>query len=195
MSTPCVAVVAAVSLWVAPAQGIAKPTELPDLPRFRTRVQLLSGLSPTLIRNLDGSHRVAAFVPLDLELSSRLSGPLSLLGAMVGELAPFSYAACPSEPAIRPHALSALAGLRLDLNNNRDGSWWSPWVALRAGLSAQRSTDDRCQAQTKLTPAFSPRLGVDLWMGSAAATFAVGYDYFPTGSALLGAVGLTLRIH
>lgn len=174
--------------------GHANAAPLPDLPRFRTRVQLLSGLSPTLIRRLDDSHRVTAFVPLDLELSTRLSGPLSLLGATVGVLAPFTYTPCPSETPLRPHALLALTGLRLDLNNNRDGSWWSPWVALRIGLSAQQLTDARCQPQTALTPAFSPRIGADLWMGKAAATFALGYDYLPTGSALFAAVGLTLRV-
>lgn len=194
LAVHCLAGACGLAIWFAPSLGLANAVPLPELPRFRTRVQILSGLSPTLIRRPDDSYRITAFVPLDLELSTRLSGPLSLLGATIGALAPFSDSPCPSEAPLRPHALSALLGLRLDLNNSRDGSWWSPWVALRFGLSAQQVTDDRCQPQTKLTPAFSPRLGADLWMGKAAATFALGYDYLPTGSALFAAVGLTLRI-
>ncbi len=180
--------------WVQPSAGKRPPRS--ELPRFRTRLQLLSGVTPALLREESGGQRVAAVVPLDLELATRLDGPLSLLAATVSYLAPFSLPSCADQAPRRPHALASLLGVRLDLRNSRDGSWWSPWVALRMGVVGQAATrvDDTCQAGISLSPTFSPRLGADLWMGQAAATFAVGYDYLPTGSALAIQVGLTLRL-
>ncbi len=172
----------------------ARRNERPELPRFRSRLQTLSGAMPTLLSNDGSGQRITAFVPLDLELATRIDGPLSIVAAGVAYLAPFSLTPCPEQKPLRAHALASLMGVRLDLNNNRDGSWWSPWVALRMGVIGQAGTGEQCQARLRLAPAFSPRLGADLWMGSAAASFAVGYDYLPTGSALSLQAGLTVRL-
>ena len=81
----------------------------------------------------------------------------------------------------RPHALAALAGVRLDFNNSRDGSWWSPWIALRGGVVSQAGVQDgaACEERYVLAPYLRPRLGADLWLGKAAVTFALGYDELP----------------
>lgn len=186
--------VAAVTLCSMPLSQ-AKRSERPELPRFRTRVQTLSGVMPTLLTDVEGGQRITAFVPLDLELATRLDGPLSLVAAGVAYLAPFSMTPCSEHKPLRAHALASLMGVRLDFNNSRDGSWWSPWVALRMGVIGQEGNDDLCQPRLRVAPAFSPRLGADLWMGTAAASFAVGYDYLPTGSALSLQAGLTVRLH
>ena len=39
-----------------------------------------------------------------------------------------------------------------------------------------------------------PRLGIDLWMGRAAVTFAFGYDHLPRADAIALQTGLTLRL-
>jgi len=150
---------------------------------------------PTLIPDGSGGKRITAHLPLDLELSTRLDGPVSLLGATVLSLAPFALPICAASGGPHPSALASLFGVRLDFNNNRDGLWWSPWVALRMGIVAQAGASDDCQARLQLAPAFSPRLGADLWMGQAAASFAAGYDHLPTGSALSAQVGLTVRLN
>jgi hypothetical protein len=150
---------------------------------------------PTLSPEGSGGPQLGALVPLDLELSTRLDGPVSLLAAGELFLAPFSLPVCADSRGPHPSALASLLGVRLDLNNNRDGSWWSPWVALRMGIVGQAGVDDHCQARLQLAPAFSPRIGADLWMGHAAASFAIGYDHLPTGSALSAQVGLTVRLN
>ena len=137
-------------------------------------------------------------MPIDVELGLRAMGPLSVAMGGVGYLAPFSITTCgPTvNTASRPNALGAFLGLRLDFNNSRDGSWWSPWVALRGGFSGQNgvSAGDPCSERFQLGMYLSPRLGVDLWLGKAAVTFALGYDHLPRAPAISTQVGLTLRL-
>lgn len=187
-------------LWaLVPLLAFASPVEArplqPETPlRFGVRLQLLSGIAPSLISDGEGGSRLTAFVPFDVELATRLDGILSLATAIQADLAPFSVTPCPDGARLRPHAATSLVGARLDFNNNRDGSWWSPWVALRMGIGGQVVSDEHCASSVQLFPAFSPRLGADLWMGKAAATFSIGYDYLPTGSLISLQVGLTLRV-
>ncbi len=188
LSLPLVLLFAMVP-WTAP-QAAERATPL----RFRVRLQMLSGLSLSLVSDENGENRLAAFVPLDLELATRVDGVLSLAAAVRTDLAPFSLPNCPAGPTLRPHAAASLVGARLDLRNHRDGSWWSPWVALRLGVGGQQVAGEHCATTIQLFPAFSPRLGADLWMGKAAATFALGYDHLPTGSLVSLQVGLTLRL-
>ncbi len=88
-------------------------------------------------------------------------------------------------------------GLRLDFNNSRDGSWWSPWLALRGGVVGQSGVpDDLLGCTPRYLPGLylSPRAGIDLWLGKAAVTFALGYDYLPRAAAISALTGLTLRL-
>lgn len=183
-------------IFLASFQASATPrTVQRDTPRrFFVRLQFLSGLAPSLVSDGNGQSRLTAFVPLDVELATRLDGVLSLAAAVQTELAPFSLPNCVDGPPLRPHAASSLVGARIDLNNNRDGSWWSPWVALRMGIGGQIVSDGSCASSVRLFPAFSPRLGADLWMGKSAASFSVGYDYLPTGSLVTLQIGLSLRV-
>lgn len=163
-------------------------------PRFGVRVQFLSGLSFALVKDADLSRRLVAFAPLDVEVAARVAGPVSVSAGVLALVAPFSASVCAAGGLYRPHALASVMGLRLDLNNSRKGSWWSPWVDLRMGVGGQVVAGDFCSTRTQLAPVFSPRLGVDLWMGKAAASFALGYDALPASSVLATMVGLTLPL-
>lgn len=204
---------AAVVAMVPTKEALAKARPRAAALRFSGRLQMLSGVAFTLPEDAAGQRHFAAYVPVDLEIAARLSGPLSLALGGVGYLAPFSAAACPGAPAepdvydvpaSRANALGAFAGLRLDFNNSRDGAWWSPWVALRGGVLGQSGVADGslagpepgslCVERYLLGLYLSPRLGMDLWLGRAAVTFAVGYDHLPRAAAISAQVGLTLRL-
>lgn len=179
--------------------GEASARPRPPAPRFKGRLQILSGAGFALPQDGDGGRHFAAYVPVDLELGIQASGPLSVVLGGVGYLAPFSVPACGpdgSPAGARPNALGTFLGLRLDFNNSRDGSWWSPWVALRGGLVGQGGVPDGnpCLERFQLGLFLSPRLGLDLWLGKAAVTFALGYDHLPFAAAVSTQVGLTLRL-
>ncbi len=177
------------------AAAARRPVRKPAL-RFAGRLQLLSGVGFTLPRDDGNAVHFAAYVPLDVELALRVSGPLSVVLGGVAYNAPFSVSTCPSSPSARPHALAALGGVRLDFNNSRDGSWWSPWIALRGGVVGQAGVQGGavCEERYVLAPYLSPRVGVDLWLGKAAVTFALGYDELPRAAAISLQLGLTLRL-
>ncbi len=184
-----------VAVAAGSAAGAKRPPRKPAL-RFAGRLQVLSGVGFTLPKDAVADTHFAAYVPLDVELATRLGGPLSLLLGSAAFNAPFLISTCATAASPRPHALAALAGLRLDFNNNRDGSWWSPWIAVRAGLGGQAGVlaGAGCEERFVLFPYLSPRLGVDLWLGKAAVTFALGYDELPRASAVTLQLGLTLRL-
>jgi hypothetical protein len=158
---------------------------------------MLSGAAFTLPRDAADNVHFAAYVPTELEVGTRLGGPLSLIFGGVAYNAPFAVSTCDSAPSPRPHALASFTGVRLDFNNSRDGSWWSPWVALRGGVVGQAGVQDGgpCDNRYILAPYISPRLGADLWLGSAAVTFALGYDALRRSDAISLQVGLTLRLY
>jgi hypothetical protein len=170
----------------------------PPALRFAGRLQILSGAAFAVPQDHTGARRFAAYVPVDVEVAMRLAGPLSLGLGGVGYLAPFSITTCGEtvSSAARPNALGAFLGMRLDFNNSRDGSWWSPWVALRGGIMGQNGvgSGDPCTERFQLGMYLSPRVGADLWLGQAAVSFAVGYDHLPRAPAISAQVGLTLRL-
>lgn len=168
----------------------------PPLPRWSGRLQLLGGAGLTLPADAAGERRLVAYVPTDLELAVRVAAPLSLVMGGVGYLAPFSQPTCAEGGTPRPHGLGALLGLRLDLNNSRDGSWWSPWLALRGGVVGQAGVLDgpACAERFVTALLISPRIGADLWMGPAAVSFALGYDFLPRADAVSVLIGLTVRL-
>lgn len=180
-------------LLVSEAQ--ARPPRRPAY-RFGARLQLLGGAGFARPLSASGERPIVAYVPTDLELSVRVAPPLSLLLGGVGYLAPFSVSSCPGAQSPRPNALGAILGLRLDLNNSRDGSWWSPWIALRGGVVGQDGVLDgaACAERFVLAPLIAPRIGADLWMGPAAVTFALGYDFLPRADAISLLIGLTVRL-
>lgn len=165
--------------------------------RFAGRLQLLSGAAFTLPRDAADALHFTAYVPLDAEVGLRASGPLSVVLGGVAYNAPFLISSCPTAASPRPHALAAFLGLRLDFNNSRDGSWWSPWIAVRGGVVGQAGVQQgaACEERYVLHPYLGPRLGVDLWLGKAAVTFALGYDELPRAAAVSLQVGLTLRLY
>ena len=177
------------------AEAAKRPPRKPAL-RFSGRLQLLSGVGFTLPKDAGDAVHFTAYVPLDVEIAVRASGPLSIVLGGVAYNAPFLVSSCPTVASPRPHALAALAGVRLDFNNSRDGSWWSPWIALRGGVVGQAGVQDGaiCEERYVLAPYLSPRVGVDLWLGKAAVTFALGYDELPRAAAISLQLGLTLRL-
>jgi hypothetical protein len=178
-----------------PAVGqAAKPRR--ELRRFNGRVQTLSGALLARPQDAAGQRHFAAYVPTDVELGLHASGPVSILLGAAAALAPFTLPSCGPGPAPLPHALAALLGARFDFNNSRDGSWWSPWLALRAGVVGQSGVEGgaTCSERFLVGLLVSPRLGIDLWLGKAAVTFAIGYDNLPRAAALSALVGLTLRL-
>lgn len=193
-------------LSAAAADARPRPTTAPAMgraaPRFRGRLQILSGAAVAIPAMADGSRKLVAYVPAEAELAIAVSGPVTLGLGGIGYLAPFALTTCSDTPSPRANALAAFATARFDFNNSRDGSWWSPWVALRGGVSGQAgvggvgdpSDPSRCREQFAVGLYLSPRLGMDLWMGTVAVTFAVGYDYLPRGSGVSVQTGLTFRL-
>jgi hypothetical protein len=164
--------------------------------RFTGRLQILSGATLALPELYDGSRHFVAYVPAEAELAIRVSGLLSLGLGGSGLLAPFTLTTCRAEPSPRANALAAFGTLRLDFNNSRDGSWWSPWLALRGGVVGQGGvgSGDPCEERFLLGMYLGPRLGTDLWMGQAAVSFAIGYDHLPRAGGIAIQTGLTLRL-
>lgn len=183
---------------VGTAQAQMTSRHRPEAVRFSGRLQVLSGAALALPDDAQGDLHLAAYVPLDIELALRISGLFSMgLGAVLYD-APFSVSTCPDSQrpieASRAHGLAALGAVRLDFRNSRDGSWWSPFVALRGGIVGQNGVLDgpACSERFVLAPYLGPRVGTDLWLGKAAATFALGYDRLPRASAVSLQVGLTV---
>ena len=193
LGRPGLALLLLLGLMIAP-QSHARVREPPR--RFTGRLQVLSGATLALPEHFDGSRSLVAYVPAEAEIAIRVSGLLSLGLGGSGVLAPFSLTTCSPQPSPRANALATFFTLRLDFNNSRDGSWWSPWLALRGGVVGQAgvAAGSPCDERFVLGMYLGPRLGADLWMGKAAVSFAVGYDHLPRADGIAIQTGLTLRL-
>ena len=171
-------------------------TDLPRPAAPRTgRAQILTGVGLAVPSQPEGGRHLTAYVPVELELSLQVSGPLSVLLGGSGFAATFVAADCLGSAGRRPSALAAFGGVRLDPLLGGRGLV-SPWLALRGGLVGQDgvSTADPCVERVVLSPYFGPRVGLDLRLGRTALTAALGYDHLPRAPALTVQLGLSLRI-
>ncbi len=158
-----------------------------DVPRWRLRVEAASGFGGAR----DAGRTLAVF-PSTVGLAVRARGPLSITLSATGLIADDFYVAC--GVGRRPNALTTAAGLRLDFGNRRSASWLVPFVEARAGFGGQsggRETANGCAAAA-IFPTGGARAGVDVWLGRAAVTLALGYDYLPTVAPLAITLGLAL---
>ena len=157
-----------------------------DPPRWRLRASVTQGFGGG-----PGAGGAVARFPTTLVLGVRLWGPLSLDGAVTATLAGEYDTGC-GRP-VRPNALAGALGLRADLANGRSAAWVDPWVELHGGAGAQagaREVPGGCPAALTFGTA-GARAGLDAWLGHAAVTVAVSYDYLPLGSAVSFLLGAT----
>lgn len=171
-------------LGATAARADGPPAARNDPPRWRLRATLAQGFGGGRVG--DG---VAARFPTTLELGARLWGPLSVDGAVTATLAGEWSQAC-GQP-VRPSALAGALGVRADLANGRSASWLDPFVEVHGGVGAQagaREVPGGCPAAATFATA-GARAGIDVWLGRAAVTLALAFDYLPVGSAVSFALG------
>jgi hypothetical protein len=172
--------------------GLARADRLlpPDPPRWRLRAALITGVAGSR----DADQSVTLF-PTTLELGVRLFGPLSVTLGAQGVLAGEQYVAC-GQPR-RPNAILGAGGLRVDFGNGKSASWAAPFLEGHVGVGHQgepREQNGVCSA----APTFftgGAKLGVDIWLGRAAVTFAVTYDYLPTAMPIGFQLGATFILY
>jgi hypothetical protein len=171
------------SASAARAEPLA-PRPRGDPPRWRLRATLAQGFGG----GRDGSDAVARF-PTTLEVGARVWGPLSLDAAVTATLAGEWAQSC-GQP-VRPNAIAGAVGVRADLANGRSSSWLDPFVEVHGGVGAQagaREVPGGCPAAATFGTA-GARAGIDLWLGRAAVTLALAFDYLPVGSAVSFVLG------
>lgn len=153
-------------------------------PRWRLRASVLQGFGGSR----DGNDTVARF-PTSVEFGARVWGPLSLDALVTATVAEEWSQSC-GQP-VRPNAVAGAVGVRADLANSRASPWLDPWAEVHAGVGAQagaREVPGGCPAAATF-PTAGARAGVDLWLGRAAVTLALAFDYLPVGSAVSFALG------
>jgi hypothetical protein len=167
-----------VTAWAASARA-------DDPPRWRLRASLLQGFGGG--RAADDS--IAARFPTTLDLGARLWGPLSLAATVTGTLAGEYDNSCGA--AVRPNAIAGALGLRADLANRRSAPWVDPWIEAHGGVGAQAGVHAQpggCPTAATFATA-GARVGVDTWLGKAAVTVAVAFDYLPLGATVSFVLG------
>ena len=87
----------------------------------------------------------------------------------------------------RPTAVWQTVGLRYDLGNRRGGSWIVPFFEGHVGMGGQR-VGTICQ-NASLFPTGGGRIGLDVWLGSAAVTLGVAVDYLPVAPPVTFTLG------
>lgn len=185
-----VALVAALAP-AAPAAEPGLPPALPierDPPRWRLRMSLTEGFGG----GLDGG--VVARFATTAELGVRVFGPLSLDAGVIATVAGEYDAGCGQ--GIRPSAVAGVAGLRADVFNGKSQSWVDPFVEAHGGVGTQAGTREvpgQCSAAAVFGTG-GARAGIDVWLGRAAVTLAVSFDYLPIGSMLAFTLGGSFKL-
>jgi hypothetical protein len=155
-----------------------------DPPRWRLRAMLAQGFGGS-----EGGDGIVTRFPTTLELGARVWGPLSVDAGVTATLAG-EYANACGQP-VRPSAVAGTAGVRADLANGRSASWVDPWVEVHGGFGAQagaREVPGGCPAAATF-PTAGARAGFDAWLGKAAVTVALTFDYLPVGSSVSFVLG------
>jgi hypothetical protein len=157
-----------------------------DPPRWRLRGTVSSGVGGAS----DRGDAVAMF-PTSLEIGVRIWGPLSADIGSTGVVAGTFDIECGE--ARRPNAILGYAGLRADFANGRSSSWVDPFLAWHAGVGTQAGGQDANGACTsrRVFATGGLRGGIDVWLGKAAVTVAVGFDYLPTAAPIFVSLGLS----
>ena len=172
--------------------GTANPrgfTASVDPPRWRLRATLTEGFGG----GRDGDATVARFATT-AELGARVWGPLSLDLGVIATVAGEYDAGCGQ--GIRPSAVAGVAGVRADLFNARSASWINPFVEAHGGVGTQAGTREvpgACATASTFGTG-GARAGLDVWLGRAAVTVAVDFEYLPIGSTLAFSLGGSFKL-
>ena len=172
-------------VWLGLLVVLCATSARADPPRWRLRASLLQGFGGG--RAADDS--IAARFATTLDLGARLWGPLSLAALVTGTLAGEYDASCGS--GVRPNAIAGALGLRADLGNSRSAAWVDPWVEAHAGAGEQagvHATPGGCATAATFATA-GARVGIDAWLGKAAVTVALAFDYLPLGATVSFVLG------
>jgi hypothetical protein len=161
-----------VTLW-----GAVSAEELP--PRWRVRASLIQGFGGSWHRG-----PVSEF-PTSLELGVRLAGPISVVAAATGVVTGEYTDACGRVGAFLGHA-----GLRVDFNNQRSSSWIDPFLEGWGGVGWQAVC-----GKESVFPSAGVRGGLDVWLGRAAVTVAVGFDWTPVAPPAAAFLGATFLLY
>jgi len=162
---------------------------LRDVPRWRLRATLVQGFGGSRAQDA----QVTRF-PTTLEVGARIWGPLSLALGVTGTQAGEYDTRCGQ--ASRPSAVAGGLGLRADLGNGRSATWVDPFVEVHGGVGAQAAAElhpGGCPTAVVFGSA-GARVGIDVWLGRAAVTTAVGFDYLPVGSSFSFLLGATFAV-
>jgi hypothetical protein len=161
-----------------------------DVPRWRVRAALMTGFGGTS----DAGVAVAVF-PTTVELGARIWGPLSVEASATGVLSGDYYDAC-GQPR-RANAIVGGLGLRFDFLNWRSRSWADPFVEVHGGVGRQpggRPSGGVCPGGGTFGTG-GARAGVDVWLGKAAVTVALGFDYLPSASPFAASIGASFVLY
>ena len=190
MRRPLVAVVAVIVVGASHAvASVAAAAPPEDPPRWRLRLSITEGFGG----GRDGDATVARYATT-AELGARVWGPLSLDVGVIGTVAGEYDAACGQ--GLRPSAIAGVAGVRADLFNGRSASWVDPFVEAHGGVGTQAGTREvpgQCAAAGVFGTG-GARAGLDVWLGRAAVTVAVAFDYLPIGSTLAFTLGGSFKL-
>jgi hypothetical protein len=181
--------VIACSALVTTVAHAAPPRLVDDPPRWRLRLSISEGFGGAR----SGDAAVARFATT-AELGVRVWGPLSLDIGAIGTVAGEFDASCGQ--GIRPSAIAAVAGVRADAFNARSASWVDPFVEVHGGVGAQagaREVPGACAA-TSVFGTGGARAGIDVWLGGAAVTVALSFDYLPIGSTIAFSLGGSFKL-
>ena len=162
-----------------------------DAPRWRLRGGVSSGFGGA---SAHGDDTITVF-PTHLDLVGRIWGPLSLDVRGFAVQAMQSYAACGEHR--RPSALGTAGGLRVDFANRRSASWVDPFLEAHAGVAGQGGAPEvggRCPA-SEVFASGGARAGIDVWLGRAAVTVTVSYDYLPVAAPFAFELGASFVLY